>query len=310
MKKEQKRQKMTLQDYFQEYDTNKLEVRKRTSEKYQNETQMLYGFIDNWFKLIPRDTWFSDAADSLPGIMLLNSWKLANTIACEILSGEYFEAIRNLRFTFEGIVQAVLIENAVESLPYEDRENIAPLPAKVHMLKLWEECKRKKNSTENLETSKIEEIVLQYLNNHTELHKVDEAARMTNTFTKLLSDKRLYVSTTKMVELCAETLRLDSFDIQTLKKLWRDLSTYQHFSHPYLETIITRPDLCFWEKLDDDLFKQSFDFYFSVIDFFYAILAWRFEDLRSRIKEICENSKNGSSKEFRLTSKILNNLEY
>lgn len=298
---------MTLEDYFEEYDTNKQRVRKKTFEKYQAEARMLCGFIDNWFKLIPRENWFSEAVDSLPGIMLLNSWKLANTITCEILSGEYFEAIRNLRFIFEGIIHALLMENVIESLPYEERKNIAPLPAKVHMLKLWEECKRKKNSNENHETKvEVEQIIFKYISNHTELHKIDEAPRLIDALTKLLSDKRLYVPTTKMVELCAETLRLDSYDVQTLKKLWRDLSGYQHFSHTYLETIITRPHLCFWEKLDDELFTQTFDFYFNVMDYFYATLAWRFDDLRSKINEICQTSKKGSAREFKLTSKVLN----
>lgn len=297
---------MTLEGYFEEYDANKLEVRKKTFEKYQAEARMLCGFIDNWFKLIPKENWFSEAADSLPGIMLLNSWKLANTVTCEILSGEYFEAIRNLRFIFEGIVQAVFIENVVANLPHEEQQDLAPLPAKVRMFQLWEECKRKKGNTENPETDKIEGTVLQYMSKHTELHKVDETARMTNTLAKLLSDERLYVSTTKMVELCAETLHLDSYDVQTLKKLWRDLSSYQHFSHTYLETIIMRPHLCFWEKLDDNLFRQSFNFYFNVMDYFYATLTWRFEDLRTRIREICESLKNGYAKEFRLTSKVLN----
>jgi hypothetical protein len=297
---------MTLEDYFQTYDTDKLEVRKRTSEKYQNETRMLCAFIDNWFKLIPRGELFSEAVDSLPGIMLINSWKLANTVTCEILSGEYFEATRNLRFIFEGIIHALLIQNTIQSLPHEDQEIITPLPAKVHILKVWEEIKNKRNRTENPET-RVEGVVLQYINEHTELHKVDEVARMTNTLTKLLSDERIYRTTTKMLEACGETLQLGRYDVQTLKKLWRDLSAYQHFSHTYIETIIRRPDLCFWEKLDDKLFQQTFDFYFSVMDYFYATLAWQFKELRDKIKEICENSRYRSPKEFKLTTKILNN---
>jgi hypothetical protein len=298
---------MTLEDYLDEYDKNKQEARNRTSQKYQAETRMLEAFIDNWYKLIPKDNLFDEAVDSLSGIMLLNSWRLSKTITCEILSGEYFEAIRNLRFIFEGTAHAILLEEVVGSLPEEDQIALTPLPVKAIMLQTWEECKRKKVTEASSETREIEAIVLEALSNRTALVSFNEAPKLVHPLTKMLSDKRIYASTTRMLELSGDTLQLPIEDVQALKQLWRDLSDYQHFSYPYVETIIRHPEICFKEKLDDTLFKRSLNFYQKVMDYFYATLAWRFKDLETKVKEICENWENQFKTKFSLTLEVLNN---
>lgn len=107
---------MAFENYLQEYGGFLEEVRKETYEKYPTETGMLFEFIDNWIDLVLRDKEnFLQETNSLSGIILLNSWKLTNWISYEILCGKYFEAIRNLRFVFEGSVYAVIIEDAIES---------------------------------------------------------------------------------------------------------------------------------------------------------------------------------------------------
>jgi hypothetical protein len=110
-----------------------------------------------------------------------------------------------------------------------------------------------------------------------------------------------------MLELSGDTLQLPIEDVQALKQLWRDLSDYQHFSYPYVETIIRHPEICFKEKLDDTLFKRSLNFYQKVMDYFYATLAWRFKDLETKVKEICENWENQFKTKFSLTLEVLNN---
>jgi len=111
---------MPFDDYFKIYTDSLREVSKETFDKYPNESIMLFEFIDNWIDLFPKDDErFTEAANSLSGIILIDSWKLSNWISYEILCGKYFEAIRNLRFLFEGCVFAVIIEDVIESRVFE-----------------------------------------------------------------------------------------------------------------------------------------------------------------------------------------------
>ena len=52
--------------------------------------------------------------------------------------------------------------------------------------------------------------------------------------------------------------------------------------------MIDDPEMILIEKLNDDLLKKSLSFYFDTLDFFYAVLAWRFRYLRKQIKEMCD----------------------
>ena len=157
---------MTLENYIKEYTGLLKKVRKETYRKYLTETGMLFEFIDNWIDLIPRDNeLFSQAINSISGIILLNSWKLTNWISYEILSGKYFEAIRNLRFVFEGSVYAVIIEDAIESKVYEKWGSLSALPLKAEVFQLWEECKKVRVFRKGkINQNKIRRFIVDFVN--------------------------------------------------------------------------------------------------------------------------------------------------
>lgn len=136
---------MSIEKYLKEYEECLREVSKETCEKYREKTWMLFEFINNWIDLVPRHEEVSkQAIHSLSGIILLHSWKLTNWITYEILCGKYFEAIRNLRFIFEGTVYAVIIEDAIESRVSEKRGGLSEVGLKKEIFELWEMCKGKR----------------------------------------------------------------------------------------------------------------------------------------------------------------------
>jgi len=49
--------------------------------------------------------------------------------------------------------------------------------------------------------------------------------------------------------------------------------------------VIDDPEMILIEKLNDDLFRKSLSFYFDTLDFFYAVLAWRFRYLRPSLPQ-------------------------
>ena len=299
---------MAFENYIKAYIGYLEEVRKETYKKYKDETEMLFEFIDNWIDLIPRAKInFSQLTNSLSGIILLNSWKLTNWISYEILNGKYFEAIRNLRFLFEGSVYAVIIEDAIESKVFTTWGSLSKLDLKAEIFQIWEECKKRKVFRKRkINKDKIRRLVSDFVNRNIDPSKRKDAEEYIGLYVEILSNKKLYLSTSRMIKECASYLKLDEKDIKKVRRLWHELSKYLHFSYPYLETIIEDPGFSFLEGLNDDLFTLSINFYFRTLDFFYTVLVWRFETLRKEIKTLCEWWKNNFNKTFCLTEKILN----
>lgn len=298
---------MAFENYIKEYVGMMEEIRKETRDKYPIETGMLFEFIDNWIDLFPKgEEKFLEAINSLSGIILFNSWKLTNWISYEILSGKYFEAIRNLRFVFEGSVYAAVIEDAIESRVFANWRTLSTLDLKAEIFQLWEECKSKKVYKKGkFDHDKIKNIVVDFVNRNIDSSKKSRAQDYTEVYVQILSNGKLYLSTSRMIEECSSFLKLNETDVQKLKELWHELSAYLHFSHPYLEALIEDPESLFLEKFDDDLFKRSLHFYFQTLDLFYAVLAWRFENLRKEINKMCDWWKDNFNKRFVLTEKIL-----
>jgi len=244
---------MVFENYIKKYAEIMQEVRKETYEKYKVETAMLFEFIDNWIDLIPRDKEkFFQAMNSLSGMILLNSWKLTNWISYEILSGKYFEALRNLRFVFEGSVYAIIFEDAIESKVFEEWGILSSLSLKAEVFQLWEECrKRKVYRRGKMNLDEVRKLVIDFVNRNMDPSKKKDAQKYTQVYVKILSNKTLYLSTSKMIEECAKFLKFGEKDVERLRELWHGLSKYLHFSYPYLEAITEDPEFCFLEKLND-----------------------------------------------------------
>jgi hypothetical protein len=300
----------TFEDYVTQYLRIAQLARKETYQKHQPETEMLFEFVDNWpdfIKFFKENN--LEIGNSLSGIILLNSWRLTNWITIDILSGKYFEAIRNLRFVFEGSVYAVLVEDIIETAVFEKWKKISTLDLKAEIFELWEECRRKWVCHKGIvDTEKVNRIVRGYVTARIDASKKDRMEEYIGIYSEILSDARLYLSTARMLQPCAGSLKLDDSDVVQLRMLWRELSRYQHFSYPYLKAVVDDPELVLVEELNDDLLKQSLSFYFGTLDFFYAVLAWRFQYLRKQIKEMCDWWSTNFHRTFDKTGKALASL--
>lgn len=302
---------MTFEKYLKVYNRSLQLTIKETYEKHPTETEMLFEFIDNWIDLMPREKEkFYEAANSISGIVLLNSWKLTNWISYQIVCGKYFEAIRNLRFVFEGSVYALIIEDIIERKVFEKWKSLSALSLKAEAFELWEKCKKRKvyrKGKVNLE--KIKKIVVDFVSQNLNPSKNEKEKEHIEVYMNILSNEKLYSSTGEMIEECGNFLKIDKEDTGKLKKQWHELSRYLHFSYPYLEAIIEDQAFCFLEKLNDKLFRRSLTFYFQTLDFFYAALVWRFANLRKEIEDMCKWWKNNFGKSFSLTEKVLRRVD-
>ena len=148
-------------------------------------------------------------------------------------------------------------------------------------------CKGKRvYEKRRINVNKIKRIVASFVNQRMDPSKTKEAEEYIEVYTEILSDKRLYLSTSKMIEESARILKIEENDVRELKKLWHELSKYLHFSYPFLEAILNDPEFLLIEKSNDELLDKSLNFYFETLDFFYSVLAWRFSDLRDEIMKM------------------------
>ncbi len=304
---------MAFEEYFRRFAETLHETMKETHEKYPRETEMLFEFIDNWLDLLPKfaeKERFLEATNSLSGIVVINSWKLTNWITYEILTGNYFEAMRDLRFLFEGSVYAVILEDTIERTIFEEWEKLSTLDFKSEIFELWEECRRHRVYTKGrVDEQTVRKLVVEFISEKSHPSKRGELEKYVALYTKILSNQELYLSTSRMLPLCVRSLRLDETNAQRLNRLWHDLSRYQHFSYPYLEALVEDPEFVLLEKVNTELFERSVAFYFETLDFFYSVLVWRFSHLRDPIREICRWWQQNFEKTFSLAEKTLARLE-
>lgn len=295
-----------FETYLKEYMSSLREVIDETYEYSLEGTRMLFKFIDNWIDLIPREkAHFLEAVNSLSGIILLNSWKLTNWISFEILCGKYFEALRNLRFIFEGSIYAVVIEDLVESRVWKKWRSLSSIALKAEIFKLWEMCRNKKvydKRKNKVRRDKVEEIVRNFViaSGFSPQEKIEHI----NTYTEILSQPELYMPMGLMIERCCKLLGIEK-EKESLKDLWHELSRYQHFSHPYLEIACENPEFVFLEVFNKDTFELSLELYFKTMDVLYAVVAWRFPQLRKRTKEVCNWWEENFGRSFILAEKVL-----
>ena len=299
-----------FEDYLKTYSVLAELTRKETCTKYPYESDMLFEFVDNWpdfAKLLNQR--LAEISNSLSGIILVNSWRLTNWISFDILSGKYFEAIRNLRFIFEGSVYAVILEDTIEATVFQRWKKLSALDMKAEIFELWEKCRQKRvREKGKVDGEKVKQVVTDYVATRIDASKKAREQEYIGIYTEILCDERLYLSIDKMLRKCAGFLGLDDSDVDKLQKLWHELSRYQHFSYPYLKAVLDDPESCLMEKLSGDLLQRSSAFYFDALDFFYAVLAWRFEYLRKAIREMCEWWRTNFNRTFVMTEKTLRNL--
>jgi len=296
---------MPLRGYYKFYDSSLLkEVREETCKKFTKETRMLMEFIDNWIDLIPRNKRLQpEVINSLSGVLLFYPWRLSNWVTFEILNGRYFEAIRSLRFLFEGSTYAMVIEDAIERRVWEKWDVLSGMDLKAEIFRLWEECRRKRVG-EKERIDKVMEIVVSFIDQHTDLpeHKRKEYLEV---YTQILSDRRLYLPVSKMIDEALKLLSLDQSFSKRLRDIWHELSSYVHFSYAFLKAILDAPELLLLEAMNERLFRKSLDLYFETLDLYYAVLAWRFSELGENVKEVVEWWKENFGKTFILAETFL-----
>ena len=108
-----------------------------------------------------------------------------------------------------------------------------------------------------------------------------------------------------MIDKALKLLNLNHEFAERLRNLWRELSSYLHFSYAFLEVILKNPELLLLEVMNPKMFRKALDLYFETLDLYYTVLTWRFPQLRGNIRKMIEWWKQNFNKTFSLTEPLL-----
>jgi len=191
-------------------------------------------------------------------------WRTYWWIFFEILSGAYFEALRDLRFVFESALRTVHYDFYIDSIVLEKHDRLSHLSFKVFMLDIIERfMNRIRAKYEDLHDEELrreaEEFVEEILD---ELKSVEGDLEEVKAVTcEILSQEDLYVGTSKLIDLICREMNLGKKVKRYLMSIWGELSSYVHFSSRFvrrvLESDMQLVMLCFDEELFDFCTKMA-----------------------------------------------------
>lgn len=114
---------MQEKEAFEILKTYKELVDEVVEESFKKEKELatsLLELLNNWIDLsdllkLYKDEWFH----TLSGSLFVYLWRSYGWIIYEILSGHYFEALKDLRFLFEGAILSLHFEYFIDKKIYE-----------------------------------------------------------------------------------------------------------------------------------------------------------------------------------------------
>ncbi|MBC7327337.1 hypothetical protein H5T87_04385 [bacterium] len=207
---------------------------------------------------------------SLSGLLRLHLWKVVNWIGYEIIHGKYFEAMRDLRFLFEGSIYSVIVEDAIESRIFGKYDQLSDIGLKSDIISLWEKlieqsaCSKGRKKRKEMIKEKVREFFSSESSENIREMSEEEKQNYIEDYIEILSDERLWYSTLKLIK---EVIKLfeEEFNIKVSRKkeeefigIWKALCDYTHYPGRFLEEIIKDPDYVWMEKFNANLFKKMF----------------------------------------------------
>ncbi len=223
------------------------EIEKETPTKNRKKVGILLDHLDNWIDpiraLIKSNP---DLYRSLVGLRFSETFTDMQLAVFSILSGCYFNAARNLRFTFESMIHAVYLE-----IKYPD---VFP----DIILELLDQPN---------EEADFQAILEDKLKNKSSLNK-----------------KQFRSITGFRSEIIYELPFLKDIEKDKLKKTYSKLSRLVHPAPDQIKKIVNEPGFIFTFFYDEKFFNECAELADEVMDATFAIALYKFPDLKQTIK--------------------------
>ena len=282
------KEKKAFEDFWDHEVGYFKEIAKESLEKNKWNVENQIEYMNNCIDLFDINKYYQrdEITNSISALFLFYSFKELRWVIHEILSGAYFEAIRDLRFIFETVVWAHFLDEWIDekTKEYLKAGVGAGISLKYEILELKDEIydakgyRKKKNEREII----IKDTVGKFIEKHAQDFTNEEKEKYKELYFKIL--KNLGIGFSGKKGLIAK-LPLEEGDKEKLDKLYSELSKYIHPSHRILKPFYeVDPGLVFTFGFEQKLFDDCFKFLGKVMDLSYAILYIHFERLRGCLK--------------------------
>jgi len=303
---------MQEKEAFEILKTYKELVDEVVEESFKKEKELatsLLELLNNWIDLsdllkLYKDEWFH----TLSGSLFVYLWRSYGWIIYEILSGHYFEALKDLRFLFEGAILSLHFEYFIDKKIYEKCKRYGEIGLKVEILELVEDFRRICFSTKDLSKEKYQKSIKKKVRKMIESSslRAKEKEEYIELYSEILSQPELYWGVGKIIKEFRKEFNLE---VGILEKAWSELSGFTHFSSKFLDTILRKPTILWVNDFDEELFKKCVDLQFLTFDLLCTVLAIHFPEIREKIKKILDWWKRNADREFKLIEGVLREID-
>jgi len=313
---------MSMDDFYknvfeiiESFRENYNEVIRDTCKNSNREVEILIGILNNWIdaaKLF-KEYKTEEIIHNVQGIFFSYFWRGSCWIIYEALTGHYFEAFRDLRFMFEGSLQALMYDYLIEREILEKFGFYVKFDVKVEIIELAEELREKirqlgdgyvtHEKLRDITRGKVEDFV------RSKGVRLDEEERKKyiEVYSEVLAQPELYYSVPKHITEFVRECGLEEFE-EKLKKAWAELCLYTHFSRKFFKWIMKRPQEIWVEEYNEELLKKFCELYIIVNDLLFSTLLLGYPKLREVVSDIVKWWMENFSIKLEMTEKMLSNL--
>jgi hypothetical protein len=222
-------------------------IEKETLKKNRERADILHEHVANWVDTFPViSKKYPDLFRSLVGVRFGETFPDIQLTLFSIFSGGYFNAVRNLRFTFESLIHAIYLE--------EKYPDVFP--------NLFFELLEKPNEEVDFQDQLEEKLRIMYP------QKKGQFKDITGFKSKIID--RLFF--------------LEDNEKKQLKMTYSKLSRLSHPAPDQIKKIINEPGFAFTFFYDEKFFNECAELTDEVMDAIFAIVLYKFPYLKQTIK--------------------------
>ena len=122
------------------------DVANETYVKSEKEVSGLFELLSSWIDVdLFKKYKLKEMAHSVQGVLFSYFWREASWIIYEIITGHYLEALRDLRFLFEGSLLALHYDCLIDNRLYEKWGYLGRFDLKAEIVELAEKLRNRVN---------------------------------------------------------------------------------------------------------------------------------------------------------------------
>jgi hypothetical protein len=304
-----------VSEIIENFRENYNEVIRQTCKNSQYEVEMLIGILNNWIDAADlfKKYKIEEIIHDVQGVLFSYFWRGNCWIIYEVLTGHYLDALRDLRFMFEGSLLAFIYNELIDSRTLEKFGFRVKFDVKAEIIELAEELRERIRQLGDVCHEKLRDIVQRKVEDfiRDKGAGLDEEKRREyiEVYSEVLVQPEFYYSVPRLITEFVRGCGLEEFE-EKFKKAWAELCLYTHFSRKFFKWIMKKPHELWVEDYNEELLKKCCELYITISDLLFSILLLSYSRIREAISKIVKWWMENFGIKLEMTEKMLNNLDY